>query len=158
MYALRVRIPLPTTVFVLHRASCSHGNGIAGPLPRSFMKGQWTLQKQILERYRDLGIAGHQPAFGGYAPWALAVAQNDTGKNGATRGLAGKDWDTAWIDGRDPLYTRVADAWMKQIIGDFGSDHVRFDPALSQPPYPSPTCPSPPPPLIPVLPSRVSNS
>jgi hypothetical protein len=42
------------------------------------MKGQWALQKQILARYRELGIAGHLPAFAGYAPWALAVKQNDT--------------------------------------------------------------------------------
>lgn len=106
------------------RGQNSHGNGIAGPLPRSFMKSQWSLQKQILARYRELGIAGHLPAFGGFAPWALAVAQHDDGQGGATRGKFGKDWDTAWIDGRDPLYTRVADAWMKQILTDFGSDHV----------------------------------
>ena len=113
------------------RGQNSHGNGIAGPTPRSFMKGQHALQQQIITRYRELGIAGHQAAFGGYAPWALAQRQNDTGKGGATRGVcprghnAGRcDIDTAWIDGRDPLYTKVADAWMKQMIEDFGSDHV----------------------------------
>ena len=42
------------------RGQNSHGNSIAGPLPRSFMKAQWALQKQILGRYRELGIAGHQ--------------------------------------------------------------------------------------------------
>ena len=26
--------------------------------------------------------------------------------------------------GRDPLFTKVADAWMKQIIADFGTDHA----------------------------------
>jgi hypothetical protein len=86
------------------RGQNSHGNGIAGPLPRSFMKSQWALQKQILARYRELGIAGHQPAFGGFAPWALAEKQNDTHR--ATPGLpkteAGKRSprpdDTAWLD------------------------------------------------------------
>ena len=57
------------------RGQNSHGNGVGGPLPRSFMKGQWSLQRQILARYRELGIAGHLPAFGGWAPWALAVVQ-----------------------------------------------------------------------------------
>jgi alpha-N-acetylglucosaminidase len=75
------------------RGQNSHGNGIAGPLPRSFMKGQWNLQRQILARYRELGIAGHQPAFGGYSPWALAVKQND---KKATRGVGGAR-DTAWL-------------------------------------------------------------
>eukprot|EP01052_Picozoa_sp_SAG31_P001182 SAG31_NODE_39_length_31377_cov_5.971482_13_plen_284_part_00 len=45
------------------RGQNSHGNSIAGPLPRSFMKAQWALARQILGRYRELGIAGHQPAF-----------------------------------------------------------------------------------------------
>ena len=26
--------------------------------------------------------------------------------------------------GRDPLFTKVADAWMKQVIADFGTDHA----------------------------------
>ena len=116
------------------RGQNSHGNSIAGPLPRSFMKGQWALARQILSRYRELGIAGHQPAFAGYAPWALAVRQNDTKKNDehpypCTRGSQGARGnqgavDTAWVDGRDALFTRIADAWMEQIIADFGSDHV----------------------------------
>jgi hypothetical protein len=95
------------------RGQNGHGNGIAGPLPRSFMQSQWALQRQILQRFRDLGIMGHLPAFQGNAPWALAVAQGDT--ENATR--AG---DTAWIDARDPLFTKVADAWAAQIVADFG--------------------------------------
>lgn len=94
------------------RGQNSHGNGIGGPLPRSFMSGQWELQKLIMARYRELGILGHQPAFGGYAPWSLAVRHNDSSAAGgrATRGKPHKDFDTAWLDGRDPLYTQVADA------------------------------------------------
>ena len=112
------------------RGQNAHGNSIGGPLPRSFMQSQHVLQKQILARYRELGILGHLPAFGGWAPWALAVAEHDTGPEAgpyhATRGgpCPEKDCDTAWLDGRDPLFTKVADAWMKQIIADFGSDHA----------------------------------
>ena len=82
---------------------------------------QWALQKQILARYRSLGIAGHLPAFGGYAPWALAVAQNATHRIAQGKGAAA---DTAWIDGRDELYTAVANKWAEEIVADFGSDHV----------------------------------
>jgi hypothetical protein len=103
------------------RGQNSHGNGVGGPLPRSFMKNQWSLQKQILARYRSLGIVGHLPAFGGYAPWAVAVAQNATNRIARGKGSA---VDTAWIDGRDPLYTSIADAWVNSVIADFGSDHV----------------------------------
>ena len=102
------------------RGQNSHGNGVGGPLPRSFMRGQWSLQRRILARYRELGIAGHLPAFGGWAPWELTFAQTATGI-AQGKGAAS---DTAWIDGRDPLYTAVADRWMAQIIEDFGSDHV----------------------------------
>jgi hypothetical protein len=45
------------------RGQNSHGNGIAGPLPRSFMRDQWDLQRLIMACYRELGILGHQPAF-----------------------------------------------------------------------------------------------
>ena len=44
----------------------SSGNGIGGPLPCSFMTSQWDLQRRILTRYRQLGILGHQPAFGAF--------------------------------------------------------------------------------------------
>ena len=36
------------------------------------MRDQWDLQRLIMARYRELGILGHQPAFQGNAPWALA--------------------------------------------------------------------------------------
>eukprot|EP01050_Picozoa_sp_SAG11_P015663 SAG11_NODE_2056_length_3877_cov_2.744574_1_plen_187_part_10 len=91
------------------------------------MKNQWALQRQILQRYRELGILGHLPAFGGWAPWELAVKANDSSpdRTHATRGVCPeKDCDTAWLDGRDPLFTKVADAWMKQVMADFGSDHA----------------------------------
>ena len=40
------------------RGQNEYGARIAGTLPRSWMKGQWALQKQILGRYRELGIVG----------------------------------------------------------------------------------------------------
>jgi hypothetical protein len=41
------------------RGQNAHGNGVFGPLPRSWMKSQWSLQKdQILPRMRELAIAG----------------------------------------------------------------------------------------------------
>jgi hypothetical protein len=51
--------PLPTRT----SANAEYGNNIAGPLPRSFMRAQWALQKRILARYRELAITGQLPAF-----------------------------------------------------------------------------------------------
>ena len=35
------------------------------------MQAQWTLQRQILARYRSLGIVGQLPGFQGNVPIAL---------------------------------------------------------------------------------------
>ena len=40
-----------------------YGNDIAGVLPRSWMKQQWSMNKQIIERYRSLGMSAQLPAF-----------------------------------------------------------------------------------------------
>ena len=31
--------------------------------------------------------------------------------------------DTAWMNSVDPLYAKIADEWMQQLTGDFGTDH-----------------------------------
>ena len=59
------------------RGQNEYGAGIAGPLPRSWMKGQWALQKQILGRYRELGIVGQLPAFQGNVPVGLKALKHD---------------------------------------------------------------------------------
>ena len=46
------------------------------------------------------------------------------GAGGAGARGKGAATDTAWVDGRDGLYTAVAEKWMEQIVQDFGSDHV----------------------------------
>ena len=45
------------------RGQNEYGNCIAGPLPRSWMQSQWDLQRQILTRYRSLGIVSQLPGF-----------------------------------------------------------------------------------------------
>ena len=97
------------------RGQNEYGNDIAGPLPRSWMKAQWDLQRQILARTRPLGMIGQLPAFQGNVPAALKVLRSDS--NMTIQG------DTAWMDSLDPLFTEIADAWMKQLIADFGTDH-----------------------------------
>jgi hypothetical protein len=97
------------------RGQNEYGNNIAGPLPRSFMKDQWHLQKKILARERELGIIGQLPAFQGNVPIALKEIHEDA--NITQQG------DTGWMDSLDPLYGKIADMWMEQLIADFGTDH-----------------------------------
>ena len=98
------------------RGRNEYGSNIAGPLPRSFMKSQWALQREhILPRLRSLGMIGILPAFQGNVPIQLKTLFNDTNIT--------QQKDTGWMNSLDPLYARVADLWMNILIEDFGTDH-----------------------------------
>ena len=97
------------------RGQNEYGNNIAGPLPRSWMKQQWNLQKQILSRYRALGITGQLPGFQGNVPIQIKEIFNDA--NITQQG------DTGWMDSLDPLFQKIADIWMETLIEDFDTDH-----------------------------------
>ena len=69
------------------RGQNEYGNNICGPLPRSWMKAQWELQRSILARMRSLAIVGELPGFQGNVPYALATLHND--KNITQQGATG---------------------------------------------------------------------
>lgn len=79
------------------------------------MQAQWALQRQILARQRSLGIVGELPGFQGNVPAALKDIEKDS--NMTVQG------DTAWMYSVDPLFGKIADAWMQTLIADFGTDH-----------------------------------
>ena len=87
---------------MLHRSrgQNEYGNNIAGPLPRSWMKSQWTLQQQILARYRSLGIVSQLPGFQGNVPWALSSVLSDLNMT--------QQGDTGWMDSTDPYFAKIA--------------------------------------------------
>ena len=98
------------------RGQNEYGNNIAGPLPRSWMRDQWAMQKLILARQRSLGIVGQLPAFQGNVPWALAALQRDSNMT--------QQGDTGWMSSLDPLFGKIADVWMATLCADFGcTDH-----------------------------------
>jgi alpha-N-acetylglucosaminidase len=99
------------------RGQNEYGANIGGPLPRSWMKDQWNLNKQILARYRTLGIVGQLPGFQGNAPVGLKAKLQDSNMTDNHKG-------TAWMDSLDPKFGMVADLWMKQMIEDFGTGTV----------------------------------
>ena len=60
------------------RGQNEYGAGIAGPIPRSFLRDQFQLQKEkILPRLRSLGIVGQLPAFQGNVPIQLKELYSD---------------------------------------------------------------------------------
>jgi alpha-N-acetylglucosaminidase len=105
-------------------ASALPEGGSSG-LPRSWMQAQWRLQKFILSRTRPLGIIGVLPAFQGNLPPQIKTLQ-PTANISVTRHSDGYN-DTkgqcAWLAASDPLFGRIAAAWMEIMLADFGTDH-----------------------------------
>jgi alpha-N-acetylglucosaminidase len=98
------------------RGQNEYGQDIAGPLPRSFMKNQWELQRKILPRTRSLGMVGQLPGYQGNAPISLKKKLQD-------KNMTDNHQGTAWLDSLDPVFLEIADVWMKTMIEDFGTDH-----------------------------------
>ena len=84
------------------------------PLPGSWMKMQWQLQKQILERSRSMGFVSVLPTFQGNLP--PVFRQLYPHANISTSGAA-------WLDALDPLFTQIQKRYMEIMISDWGTDH-----------------------------------
>lgn len=84
------------------------------PLPGSWMKMQWQLQKQILERSRSLGFVSVLPTFQGNLPpvFRQLYPHANISKSGA-----------AWLDAVDPLFSQIQKHYMDIMIADWGTDH-----------------------------------
>ena len=94
------------------RGQNEYGSNICGPLPRSWMREQYKLQRNhILPRLRSLGISGQLPGFQGNVPIQLKDLYHDA--NITQQG------STGWMDSLDPLYATIADLWMKKLIRCF---------------------------------------
>merc|ERR1719247_2914050 len=91
------------------RGQNEYGQDIAGPLPRSFMKSQWELQRKILPRTRSLGMVGQLPGYQGNAPISLKKKLQD-------KNMTDNHQGTAWLDSLDPVFLEIADVWMKTMI------------------------------------------
>jgi alpha-N-acetylglucosaminidase len=99
-------------------------NGNLGSgLPRSWMQAQHALQKKILKQTRALGIIGVLPAFQGNMPPQIKTLKPEANISTTHDPELGSEGNCAWVAGSDPLFAAVADAWMKIMIADFGTDH-----------------------------------
>ena len=80
---------------------------------------QWTLGQKIVRRQIELGIGSILPAFQGNVPKELASlfpAAN------ISKELPGESSSRAvgWLDGLDPLFARISDMVLLELISDFG--------------------------------------
>ena len=97
-----------------------------GPLPQSWIDGQWEMQRQILPLMRAFGMRPVLPGFQGNVPLAflkLYPTANISRVGTCTSEIRAAHACAPWMDALDPLFNTTADLFMKTLIDDFGTDH-----------------------------------
>lgn len=93
-----------------------------GPLPVSWMKSHFELQKKILGRQRALGMKPVLPAFTGHVPASFA-------KKFPNAKLKATNWnngfaDTYILDAEDPMFAEIGKKFLEKQTQMLGTDHL----------------------------------
>lgn len=93
-----------------------------GPLPLSWMKSHYELQKKILQRERELGMKPVLPAFTGHVPPSFK-------KRFPNAKLKTTNWnngfaDTYILDSEDPMFAEIGKKFLQTQTKLFGTDHL----------------------------------
>lgn len=103
--------------------------GWGGPLSRQYKLSSNALQKKIIKNLRDLGIAVALPAFAGHVPIAFKRIYPNVTFTPVSH------WNNfpdeyccpLFIDPIDPLFQKVGELFLKEIIEEFGgTNHIYF--------------------------------
>ena len=97
-------------------------DGWGGPLPISWMNNHKTLQQQIIQRERALGMKPVLPAFTGHVPAAFK-------KKFPNAKLKATNWnngfaDTYILDSEDTLFAVIGKKFLQAQTVLFGTDHL----------------------------------
>lgn len=97
-------------------------DGWGGPLPVSWMKSHFELQKKILARQRALGMKPVLPAFTGHVPAAFQkkFPQAKLKATNWTNGFA----DTYILDSEDPMFAEIGKRFLQKQTALLGTDHL----------------------------------
>ncbi|NXU20869.1 ANAG acetylglucosaminidase, partial [Pardalotus punctatus] len=98
----------------------------AGPLPPAWHLKQLYLQYRIVERMRSLGMTTVLPAFAGHVPQAVLRVFP---RVNATRLGHWSHFDCTYsciylLDPEDPMFQVIGTLFLKELIKEFGTDHV----------------------------------
>lgn len=96
---------------------CLDGHG--GPLPQSWIDAHLALSRRIVERQRALGMRPVLQGFTGHLPPAIA-RQHPTARVQKIKWI---EWETLLLDPLDPLFGRVASAFLEEQTRLLGTDH-----------------------------------
>src|SRR5687768_8365923 len=97
-------------------------DGWGGPLPVSWMKSHFELQKKILKRERELGMKPVLPAFTGHVPAAFKnkFPKAKLKATNWTNGFA----DTYILDAEDPMFAEIGKTFLQTQTKLLGTDHL----------------------------------
>ncbi|MDY7396075.1 alpha-N-acetylglucosaminidase [Aureibaculum sp. 2210JD6-5] len=96
-----------------------------GPLPKSWLTHQKELQKQIVERERELGMKPVLPAFAGHVPEALKTIFPKAKINQLSSWGGFKDeYRSFFLDPLDPIFKEIQHKFLEKQTEAFGTDHV----------------------------------
>lgn len=97
-------------------------DGWGGPLPPGWIEQHAALQKKILARQRELGMAPVLQGFTGHVPEALqrVCPQAKFQRLPSWCGFPG----TSFLDPLDPLFARIGQAFIEEQTRQFGTDHL----------------------------------
>lgn len=82
-------------------------NSLEGPLPQEWIIKKATVQKNILQRMKDLGMHPVVPAFSGYVPKAFAEKHPESKITELNSWSGGGFESTYLLDSKDPLFKEI---------------------------------------------------
>ncbi|QEM07782.1 alpha-N-acetylglucosaminidase [Mucilaginibacter rubeus] len=113
-----------------------------GPLPQSFIDGQFELQKKILTRERALGMHPILPAFAGHVPKDLKKKYPNIKLTDLGSYDTGTENDAYFLDPMDPLFVKIQKEYLSEQQKLLGTDHYygadpfnEMDPPSWEPSY-----------------------
>lgn len=97
-------------------------DGLAGPLPQSWIDSHRGLQERILQRQRSLGMTPVLQAFTGHVPPSIREVYPEAKVHQTTdwAGLPG----TFILDPSDPLFGEIGAAFLRTQQEYYGTDHL----------------------------------
>jgi alpha-N-acetylglucosaminidase len=117
-------------------------DGWMGPLPQSFIDGQFELQKQILKQERSFGMTPVLPAFAGHVPKAIKDKHPDVKITSLGSYTTGDEYNAYFLDPMEPLFVQIQKDFLKEQTKQFGTDHFygtdpfnEMDPPSWEPEY-----------------------
>ena len=101
-------------------------HGWGGPLPQQWINNQLILQHKILDRVRSLGMTAVLPGFGGHVPNAIVKRYPNASVSRLPNWCHfNQSYCCVYLlDFQDPLYKVIGKAVIREMINEFGTDHI----------------------------------